>query len=85
MLQPSGAKGTLGLIHHVDVLGEEDHLAHRAGQLGGVLGGEAGLGLTDLADHGEHVLAGLGVLGLVELLLGHQAHEFARRSREVSR
>ena len=41
----------LGGVHHVDVLGEEDDLADVARQLGGVVGGEAGLGLADAAHH----------------------------------
>ena len=49
---PALGEGLLGGVHDVDVLGEEDDLADVAGQLGGVVGGEAGLGLADPAHHG---------------------------------
>ena len=65
----------LGRVHHVDVLGEEHDLAHRAGELGGVVRGQQGLGLTDAAHHREDVLAGVGALRLLELGVGDHADE----------
>ena len=65
----------LGGVHDVEVLGEEDDLAGAAGQLDGVVGGELGLGLADLAHHGEDVVAGLGLAALGDLALGHAAYE----------
>ena len=65
----------LGGVHDVEVLGEEDDLAGAAGQLDGVVGGELGLGLADLAHHGEDVVAGLGLAALGDLALGHPAYE----------
>ena len=65
----------LGGVHDVEVLGEEDDLAGAAGQLDGVVGGELGLRLADLAHHGEDVVAGLGLAALGDLALGHPAYE----------
>ena len=48
---PALGEGLLGDVHHVDVLGEEDDLADAAGQLGGVVGREAGLRLPDAPHH----------------------------------
>ena len=74
--QTRGGEVCLGGIHHVDVLGEEHHLADRALQLHGVVGGEVRLGLADAADHREDVLAArAGGLGLVQLVLGDQPHD----------
>ena len=68
-------EGLLRRIHDVDVLGEEHHLADVAGQLGGVVGGEAGLGLPDPAHHREHVVAGLVRAGVLALRRGDPADQ----------
>ena len=60
-------EGLLGHVHDVDVLGEEDHLAGAAGELGRVVGGQPGLGLADAPHHAEHVLAGGRRAGVLEL------------------
>jgi hypothetical protein len=57
----------LCLVHDVDVLGEEDNLADVARQLGGVVGGQPGLGLTDPAHHAEDVLVSVLVVGVPAL------------------
>ncbi len=67
------------------MLGEEDHLAHRAGELRRVVRRETRLCLTNLAHHSEHVFTRLSVLRLVELLLCHEAHEFASGAGGISR
>src|SRR5690606_34720255 len=48
----------LGSIHDVNVFGEEDDFADGSGELRGVVGGEHGFGGSDLAHHGEDVVAG---------------------------
>ena len=68
-------EGLLGRVHHVDVLGEEDDLAGAAGQLRGVVGGEAGLGLADAPHHGEHVLAGAVLAGVAQFPRADLTHQ----------
>ena len=73
---PAPGEELLGGVHHVEVLGEEHDLAGAARQLDGVVGGELGLGLADLADHREDVVAAvLDSRALGDLALGHPAYE----------
>ena len=65
----------LGLVHHVDVLGEEHDLAHGSRELRGVVRCEGGFRLSDPANHREDVLAGRGALRLLELGVGDHADE----------
>ena len=68
-------EGRLGLVHDVDVLGEEHDLADRARELRGVVGRERRLRLADAAHHREDVLAGLRRLRLLELRTGDGTDE----------
>ena len=70
------SKGTLSGVHDVNVLSEENNLAHRASKLCCVVGSKSRLGLTNLANHGEDVLSGLLALGLIEFLLRNHADKF---------
>ena len=57
------------------MLGEKHHLADVAGQLGGIVGGEAGLGLPDPSHHREYVVAGLARAGVLALPRGDTADQ----------
>ena len=72
---PALGEGLLGRVHHVDVLGEEHHLADVAGQLRRVVRGQHRLRLTDPPHHGEDVLVGARLGGVLPFPAGDLAYQ----------